>query len=54
MDGLGIRCLDCRPRITAAEAQLRAGELALTTSQERYRVGAATLVEVTQARATQA
>jgi outer membrane protein len=41
-------------QLTAAEAQLRAAELALTTSQERYRVGAATLVEVTQARATQA
>ena len=35
------------------EAQLRAAELALQTSQERYNVGAATLVEVTQARATQ-
>lgn len=37
----------------AAEAQLRAASLALQTSQQRYNVGAATLLEVTQARATQ-
>jgi outer membrane protein len=36
----------------AAEAQRRAAELALQTSQERYQVGAATLVELQQARAT--
>lgn len=40
-------------QLEAAEAQLRAAELALSTSTERYRVGAATLLEVTQARATQ-
>ena len=37
----------------AAEAQQRAATLALQTSQERYEVGAATLVELTQARAVQ-
>jgi len=40
-------------QLEAAEAQLKAAELALQTSTERYRVGAATLLEVTQARATQ-
>jgi outer membrane protein len=40
-------------QLQAAEAQLRAAELALRTSQERYRVGASTLLEVTQGRATQ-
>ncbi|HEU4453379.1 MAG TPA: TolC family protein [Longimicrobium sp.] len=39
--------------LVAADAQLKAAELALQTSRERYRVGAATLLEVTQARATQ-
>lgn len=38
-------------QLRAAEAQQRAAELALQTVQERYEVGAATLVELTQARA---
>ena len=40
-------------QLAAAEAQLRAAQLALESSLQRYNVGAATLVEVTQARATQ-
>jgi outer membrane protein len=40
-------------QLDAAEAQLRAAQLALESSQQRYNVGAATLLEVTQARATQ-
>jgi outer membrane protein len=40
-------------QLEAAEAQLRAAALALQASQQRYNVGAATLLEVTQARATQ-
>lgn len=40
-------------QLDAAEAQLRAAQLSLQTSQQRYNVGAATLLEVTQARATQ-
>jgi outer membrane protein len=40
-------------QLDAAEAQLRAAALALQTSQQRYNVGRATLLEVTQARATQ-
>jgi outer membrane protein len=39
-----------REQLRAAEAQQRAAALALEASQERYRVGAATLVELTQAR----
>jgi outer membrane protein len=42
-----------RQQLDAAEVQLRAAQLALQTSQQRYNVGAATLLEVTQARATQ-
>ncbi len=42
-----------RQQLAAAEVQLRAAQLALQTSQQRYNVGAATLLEVTQARATQ-
>jgi outer membrane protein len=42
-----------KQQLDAAEAQLRAAQLALETSQQRYNVGAATLLEVTQARATQ-
>jgi len=42
-----------KQQLDAAEAQLRAAQLALQTSQQRYNVGAATLLEVTQARATQ-
>ena len=42
-----------KQQLDAAGAQLRAAQLALQTSQQRYNVGAATLLEVTQARATQ-
>ena len=42
-----------KQQLDAAGAQLRAAQLALETSQQRYNVGAATLLEVTQARATQ-
>ena len=38
---------------SAAAAQLRASELALESSQARYQAGAATLVELSQARASQ-
>ena len=41
-----------REQLRAAEAQERAAELSLRTSQERYEAGAATLVELAQARAT--
>ena len=40
-------------QLDAAEAQLRAAQLALESSLQRYNVGAATLLEVTQARAAQ-
>jgi outer membrane protein len=40
-------------QLEAAEAQLRAAALSLQTSLQRYNVGAATLLEVTQARSTQ-
>jgi outer membrane protein len=40
-------------QLTVAEAQVRAAELALQASQDRYTAGASTLVELTQARATQ-
>jgi outer membrane protein len=42
-----------REQLSAAEAQLRAGDLALQMMEQRYRAGAATLVELSQARATQ-
>lgn len=42
-----------RQQLDAADAQQKAATLAVTTTQQRYQVGAATLVEVTQARATQ-
>ena len=42
-----------RQQLAAAEAQLKASNLAVTTAQKRYEAGAGTLVEVTQARATQ-
>lgn len=42
-----------REQFAASEAQQRAAELALKTTQQRYRAGAATLVEVSQARASQ-
>lgn len=41
-------------QLAAAEAQLRAADLALDAAEQRYRVGAGTLTDVTQARATQA
>jgi outer membrane protein len=40
-------------QLQAADAQQKAAALAVSTTQQRYQVGAATLVEVTQARATQ-
>ena len=40
-------------QLDAAQAQLRAAQLALESTQQRYNVGAATLLEVTQARAAQ-
>jgi outer membrane protein len=40
-------------QLVNAEAQVRAAELALQASQDRYEAGASTLVELTQARATQ-
>ncbi len=42
-----------REQFTASEAQQRAADLALQTTQQRYRAGAATLVEISQARASQ-
>ncbi len=40
-------------RLVAAVAQQKAADMALSTTQQRYEVGKATLVEVTQARTTQ-
>jgi outer membrane protein len=40
-------------QLAAADAQQKAATLAVATTQQRYQVGAATLVEVTQARTTQ-
>ena len=40
-------------QLAAAEAQLKAAELSLKASEDRYGAGASTLVELTQARATQ-
>jgi outer membrane protein len=40
-------------QLAAADAQQKAAALAVSTTQQRYQVGAATLVEITQARATQ-
>jgi outer membrane protein len=45
--------LAAREQLTSADAQLKAAELALSAAQERYQVGAATLVELSQARANQ-
>ncbi len=42
-----------RETLAAAEAQQRSAEQALTASRERYQAGAATLVELTQARSVQ-
>ena len=40
-------------QLSAARAQQRSADLALSATQERYRVGAATLTEVSVARAAQ-
>jgi outer membrane protein len=40
-------------QLVNAQAQVRSAELALSASQDRYEAGASTLVELTQARATQ-
>jgi outer membrane protein len=40
-------------QLAAADAQQKAAALAVSTTQQRYQVGAATLVEVTQARSTE-
>jgi len=42
-----------REQLTSADAQLKAADLALQAAQDRYHAGAATLVELTQARASQ-
>lgn len=42
-----------KQQLAAADAQQKAATLAVATTQQRYQVGAATLVELTQARATQ-
>lgn len=42
-----------REQLVAAQAQQRSAEMALTASRERYQAGAATLVELAQARAAQ-
>src|SRR5690606_20968963 len=42
-----------REQLAVAEAQLRAAELALEYSQQRYDVGAASLVELTQSQTAQ-
>jgi outer membrane protein len=42
-----------REQLAAAEAQLAAAAQSVTMTQQRYQAGAATLVEVTQARAQQ-
>lgn len=40
-------------QLKAARAQVEAADQAVNATEQRYRVGASTLVEVTQARATQ-
>jgi outer membrane protein len=40
-------------QLVNAQAQVKSAELALSASQDRYDAGASTLVELTQARATQ-
>jgi outer membrane protein len=42
-----------RQQLAAADAQQKAAALAVSTTQQRYQVGAATLVELSQARATE-
>lgn len=44
--------LSAREQLAAADAQLTAASQAVTMAEQRYKAGAATLVEVTQARAT--
>jgi outer membrane protein len=56
--GLDIRrahldYLAAREQLSAADAQVRAAQLALQAVEDRYAAGAATLVELSQARATQ-
>jgi outer membrane protein len=41
-------------QLAAAQAQLKAAQLALDAAEQRYKVGAGTLTDVTQARASQA
>ncbi len=41
-------------QLAAAQAQLKAADLALQAAEQRYKVGAGTLTDVTQARASQA
>ena len=45
--------LAAQEQLVVAQAQVRAAELALQASQDRYTAGASTLVELTQSRATQ-
>jgi outer membrane protein len=45
--------LAAQEQLVVAQAQVRAAELALQASQDRYTAGASTLVEVTQSRAIQ-
>jgi outer membrane protein len=42
-----------REQLSAADSQVKAADLALQAAQDRYQAGAATLVELTQARAAQ-
>jgi outer membrane protein len=42
-----------RQQLTAAQAQQKAADLAVTTTQKRYELGSSTLLELTQARAAQ-
>jgi outer membrane protein len=42
-----------REQLTAAEAQQKAADLAVSTTQQRYQLGSSTLLELTLARATQ-
>ena len=42
-----------RQQLTAAQAQQKAADLAVTTTQKRYELGSSTLLELTQSRAAQ-
>jgi outer membrane protein len=42
-----------RQQLTAAQAQQKAADLAVSTTQQRYQLGSSTLLELTQARAAQ-